>query len=428
MGKSILFIKNNGIAILCFLSIFVVAYLLHLFGVVESFQQFVVVLASAAATYIIVCVTIRAQSKHQLEMQQELAMRQSELQKALMENDDNTKRNFEIYNAKLKVYSDFVSKMYDIIADGDITKDEMIDLRSRIFGKVSFYANGDIMESINNELKKVEEFTDVAKMQRAFANIASILQKDLRSDWPVNLKSTYDLWTTFDEIIDNTKLSQDNEVQEAKVLTNNFWHFAMWSAEQQIKALREGVYELNLVEYEEDWRTNLIKQVKKDDLIFLFRSGGWGYMGVYRAVGWRIFEFGENNVCRETLNIFDKGIEEITDQTQIQKDLERSDIYNSRQDGADLCSSIIVEPLAFSSKGIGNPGGVYRRTISRYDHGYGLKQLSRFMAIMDDDSIYNVHFNGEKKVEMGCNKELFKKMLESGNIQPASRDTDGNWK
>jgi hypothetical protein len=49
------------------------------------------------------------------------------------------------------------------------------------------------------------------------------------------------------------------------------------------------------------------------------------------------------------------------------------------------------------------------------------------MAIMDDDSIYNVHFNGEKKVEMGCNKELFKKVLESGNIQPAQRDEEGNW-
>ena len=43
-------------------------------------------------------------------------------------------------------------------------------------------------------------------------------------------------------------------------------------------------------------------------------------MGVYRAIGWRIFEFGENGVCKETLNLFDKDVEEITDQAQIQKE------------------------------------------------------------------------------------------------------------
>lgn len=372
---------------------------------------------------------------------------QSKIEEQRRNAEDDAKRRFEIYNAKLKVYSDFVSKMYDILSDNKIDENEILDLRTRIFGQVSFYANGDILESINNELKNVENYKDTAIMQRKFANIACILQQDLRKDWPVNVQSAYNLWDTFDGLLDNSVSSDEvtpnrieDSVSNGAVVTdtpssdekpaaiyNGFWHFAMWAAEQQIKALREGVYELNLVEYDEDWRTNLIKQVKKDDLIFLFRSGGWGYMGVYRAIGWRIFEFGENGVCKETLNLFDKGIEEITDQTQIQKDLERSDIYDSRQDGADLCSSIIVEPLAFSSKGIGNPGGVYRRTISRYDHGYGLKQLSRFMAIMDDDNIYNVHFNGEKKVEMGCNKELFKKVLESGNIQPAQRDEEGNW-
>lgn len=372
---------------------------------------------------------------------------QSKIEEKRRDAEDDAKRRFEIYNAKLKVYSDFVSMMYDILSDNKIAEDEILDLRTRIFGQVSFYANGDILESINNELKNVENYKDTAIMQRKFANIACILQQDLRKDWPVNVQSAYNLWDTFDGLLDNSVSSDElisniiedsaaNSVvvtdssltsEKPDTLYNGFWHFAMWAAEQQIKALREGVYELNLVEYEEEWRTNLIKQVKKDDLVFLFRSGGWGYMGVYRAIGWRIFEFGENDACKETLNIFDKGIEEITDQVQIQKDLERSDIYSSRKDGADLCSSIIVEPLAFSCKGIGNPGGVYRRTISRYDRGYGLMQLSRFMAIMNDDSIYNVHYNGEKRVEMGCNKELFKKVLESANIQPAQLDEEGNW-
>ena len=200
----------------------------------------------------------------------------------------------------------------------------------------------------------------------------------------------------------------------------------MLGANEQIAALRNGINELNLIEYEEEWRTNLIKQVKENDLVFLFRSGGFGYMGVYLILGWRTFQFLEEDKVVETLKI-GKNEESITDETRILSDLKRSDIYHSREDGADFCSSLIVEPLAFAKNGIGNPGGVYRRTISRYDHGYGLMQLARFMAIMDDTNNYDVHFNGETTVKMGCNKEKFMELLKSGNIKPAERDEKGNW-
>lgn len=445
MEKLTQILKDNGIAIICFLSIFVIAYILHLFGVVESFQQFVVVLASAAATYIIVCVTMNTQSKHQLEMQQELAKKQSELQKALMENDDNVKCNFEIYNAKLKVYSDFVSKMYGILSDNKIEKDEMLDLRTNIFGQISFYATGDILKSINEKLATVKNYTDVEPMQKVFADISSILQKDLRADWPINVNNAYALWGTFNKLLDKVDSEEqitENDVAVIPEVTNNetrsenmppcinknFWHFTMWSADEQLQALRNGIYELNLVEYNEDWRTNQLKRVGKDDLVFLFRSGGWGYMGVFRVKGWRVFEFdGEGNNIKETLTVFGEPQVEITDKAQCEKDRQRSDIYGSKDDGATLCSSIIVEPLAFSRKGIGNPGGVYRRTISSYDREYGMKLLARFMAIIDDPNLYNVHYDGETTVKMGCNRELFEKILASGNIQPAQRDEKGAW-
>ena len=49
-------LKDNGIAITCFIFIFVIAVILHLFGILESFQQFVVVIASAAAILILLFV------------------------------------------------------------------------------------------------------------------------------------------------------------------------------------------------------------------------------------------------------------------------------------------------------------------------------------------------------------------------------------
>ena len=372
---------------------------------------------------------------------------QSKIEEKQREAEDDSKRKLELHNAKLKVYSDFVSKMYEILKDNKIDEKEILDLRTRIFGQVSFYASGDIiLEKINKELENVNP-RDIDMMQLRFARIAGILQKDLRENLSIKYESYNSLWNTFNGMLekymssggdkDSTNseshgVSKINNTTNNEIITegspdflnNDFWHFAMWGAEEQIKSLQDGIHELNLVEYGEDWRTNLIKKVQKDDLIFLFRSGGMGYMGVYRALGWRIFEFGDNDYCRETMNMFGEPqvvIDTNTDKNKIEKYLAQSDIYESREDGATLCSSIIVEPLAFSTNGIQNPGGVYRRTISHYDYGYGIKQLERFMTVLNDENGY------KSMVEMGCNIDLFKRILSSGEIQPASRDDNGNW-
>lgn len=448
MEKSFSFSRNQWIAIVVFVLVFVGALMLRFFGLLETWQQFSIVLLSASATYLVVSITLSYQNEQQQELQQKLLEKQSELQQELMERqskkEDDAKRDLELYNAKLGVYSNFVSKMYDILSDNKVEEDEILDLRTHIFGKISFYANGDIVEKINERLATVKNYTDVKPMQKVFADIASILQKDLRADWPVNVKSAYSLWDTFDNLLEEADKEEQllkNEIDATvdipekesttemvpSYINNNFWHFTMWGSEEQIRALRDGVYELNLVEYNEEWRTNQLKRVKKDDLVFLFRSGGWGYMGVFRVKGWRIFEFGNGNILKETVNIFGEKQVDIEDAVQREKDRQRSDIYNSIQNGATLCSSIIVEPLAFSRKGIGNPGGVYRRTISSYDREYGMKQLARFMAIIDDPNLYNVHYDGETTVKMGCNRELFEQILASGNIQPAQRDEKGAW-
>ena len=160
---------------------------------------------------------------------------QSKIEEQRRNAEDDAKRRFEIYNAKLKVYSDFVSKMYDILSDNKIDENEILDLRTRIFGQVSFYANGDILESINNELKNVENYKDTAIMQRKFANIACILQQDLRKDWPVNVQSAYNLWDTFDGLLDNSVSSDevtpnriDDSVSNGAVVTDKASRYLQW--------------------------------------------------------------------------------------------------------------------------------------------------------------------------------------------------------
>ena len=421
---------SHIIAGVCFLFVFFVAYILKLFGIIESFQQFVVVVLSAAATYVIVCVTMNSQSKHQALIQQQLATKQGELQKALMEkqseNETNKDKNIKIFEKKVEAYSEFIHLMWNDATENNNLKQWGV-LRNLIFNKLIFYLEDDSLS------KLIELMEDLAggKIQpiKAYSEITNLLKVDIGKKNDVS-KSLSELWSALeiptdqDTILEGTNNPEvrisSNIFSENALLSNNcqFWHFAMLGAEEQIKALREGTNELNLVEYCEEWRTNLIKQIQENDLIFLFRSGGSGYMGVYRAIGWRIFEFGENEECKETIHVFGEPEKIITDKNQQKRDIEKYDIYCSKDDGASLCSSIIVEPLAFACNGIGNPGGVYRRTISRYYQEYAMKQLARFMAIMEDDNVYNV-YNG---VKMGCNKELFKNILEGYNIKPSPRN------
>lgn len=356
--------------------------------------------------------------------------------------DENNKRQFEVYNTKLKVYSDFVSWMYEILSDNVITEKEMLEFRTRLFGNISFYANQNIMEEINQIFTEVSDYTEIEKMQGCFAQIANLLQKDLRSDCPLNVDSSVKLWNTFNGLLDES-VSSEEVLTEEKIsngivdtignqvpqcINQQFWHFNMLGESEQLQALSERINELNLIEVQESWRTDLLKKVNDNDLIFLFRTGGKGYMGVYRAIGKRLFTIREDKTIVEEL--YDRGEKKvITDQDKCKSDLERSDIYGVMNDVGKLvrCSSIIIEPLCFTQRGVGNPGSVYRRTISRYDRGFGLRLLSRFMTIIEDGSEYDKYYKDGQVKSMGCNKEMFTTILKSGGITPAPRNEQREW-
>jgi len=458
MEKRPQFLKDNGIAIICFLAIFFIAYILNLFGVVESFQQFVVVLASAAATYIIVCITMNTQTKHQLEMQQELANKQSELQKALMEkqseNENTAKRELEIYNAKLKVYSNYVSEMYKALSDNHVTSDELKDLRTKLFSTVGFYAEGNVLEDIHSKINDVflnknkdkQEYEKIDdKIPLLFSGITRILQndakskrnnndekKDAKNETIVKEKFEYEnkksdivqlLWNEFQNIINEIKKQEEQDKEdrmkeeqkekiyekdrqsehdkqnsqlrystessnqeiklessvedEPQYLENQAWHFNALG-DQQFKQF-EGPFdkskeiELSLIEYGEYWRTNLLKQVGKGDIIMLFKRGGCGYVGAFEAIGRRIFDFEKGE---EEILYFEENKPRLVD--NYDADVEKYDIYKSGEDGATLCSNLIVKCIAYVPDGVGNPGGVYRRTISRYDSHYAWLLKERF--------------------------------------------------
>jgi hypothetical protein len=364
-----------------------------------------------------------------------LLSKQSEIDSRNQEREDEIKKNQELYNAKLKVYSDFVSEMYNALRDGHITSDELQELRTKLFATVGFYAGEYVLMEIHKQMESdfgsnesINQTNNIdVKMPFFFSKITGILQDDTKikeksNDDSKNIKAgdkviVNVLWNKFQIIINALKEQEEQEIENKKkekakedhekmidekqdnlsinnleknkengsneehnYLEQQTWHFNAWDGTQfkQLEELGEAKeYELSLVEYGEYWRTNLVKQVSEGDIIMLFRRGGYGYVGAFKAIGRRVFDFEKGE---EEIQYFDdRGRKTVKkDDELFKKDVEKYDIYGSMKDGATLCSNLIVECIAYVPEGVGNPGGVYRRTISRYDSHYAWLLKKRF--------------------------------------------------
>lgn len=369
------------------------------------------------------------------------------------ESEEEKEKNVKIYENKINVYSNFISTMWETLEDEDITNDELRKLRSEVFNKLIFYIKPYRIEAIEECINKMHEakinaenLGTVYKINKSqFAVITKILREDLRDTTPEestkeeNEDKILRLWESFKiappeeteltvptATATNPTVTPKVELNEPAsdhinptTYSGQFWHFCMLGYDQ-LRAFMEGKYELSLVEYEEDWRTNLVKQVKVNDIVFLFRRGGWGYIGAYKVLGYRIMNF-ETNKEEIVLNGKTETRQPIPGQ-----DIHDYDFYKSQKDSASLCSNIIVEQLAYYDKGVSYPGGAYRRTISRYFDEYGRVVLSRLLAYSEKDKEnFGVLYDEDNKtpIPMRTNIDAFTEIIRKLDIKPAEIDS-----
>lgn len=243
---------------------------------------------------------------------------------------------------------------------GDLKQNEdLTDLKRSIFSNFN-----KVIENTKGNTNQLQTYEDAVPKQTKDVNNDVGNKQNERGNSESNVET-------------NNVAEQNESTSDDSQRLENTWHFNAWG-DQQFKQFKEPFdkskeIELSLVEYGEYWRTNLLKQVGKGDIIMLFRRGGYGYVGAFEAIGRRIFDF-------------EKGVEEILyfgeDKPRtvenFNADVEKYDIYKSKEDGATLCSNLIVKCIAYVPEGVGNPGGVYRRTISRYDSHYAWLLRERF--------------------------------------------------
>lgn len=390
--------RFNWIIGIIFVVIFVIATILKLFGVLESYQQFVAVLLSAGATYVIVAITMANQSQQQLNLQQTIIEKQSE-------KEENRDKNIRTYEKKLEVYSKFNAMLWTLNDMGNLNDKESFNkVREMCMKELIFVISDDKIERLGKALYDAKlnyESQDV--VEKSYAEITSILREDLGGS---AIKSS-DVSRIFNAVrpepqedepekhevtgvniempvvgqADATASTSEPDAtwqrEETKVLWNQYeadnikcYHFNAWDVDKQRKALESGNMILSLIEYDENWRTERLRQVRKGDAVFLFNRGGKGYVGLYRATGTVVLRMEDKTSKEKTIPAPEERLyimmsEDGGEEKEITKaEAAKYDIYDAIDDGATFVSAIKVEPVLLRNHSR-NPIGTMRQTIVR---------------------------------------------------------------
>ena len=367
-----------------------------------SLQQFIGIVVAAAVSGVITLLLLKGQSDTQKEM-----LSQQRNGEAARDKD------VRIYANKIAAFSAFNKAVWTKeLGDDEKAADNVENIRKELYGRAILYLNA---EEVREIVKIVESAPKGKGKGSNFPVILSAIIDILNRNAGKNLLDSPDentqgddykdvcqeLWDKFNEWIGNYDQAEEVEEPVAEAGGDGAekpsgslrrgvqaWHFCELDT-TQLRRLNEGFNELSLVEYQESWRTGLVQQVKKGDLVFLFR-GAKKYAGVFRAKGWRVFKYDADRCVEEFTSegvphvLPQEGKNAIRDE-RVQAILQQYDIYASYgDDGSTSCANVVVERVSYRPEGVENPGGTYRKTISRYYEGYAVKLLERFRDIEED--------------------------------------------
>lgn len=313
-------------------------------------------------------------------------------------SEEEKDKNIEVYKMRLGTYSEFNQKMWEILNDDEICPKEVLELQGFVFKEVILHLSAEEIAKLTEVLEEMKKEKNLSgKGHLYFGEISVMLQESLlnkksrgASVTPTqitNLRSAFKnligkLSNDVEPIV--TAESSESEVElpvaaTASALKGQNWHFIAYN-DTQFEQLEKGNDVLSLIEYGgEDWRTQTLRQIKEDDHVFLFRRGGYGYVGVYRAKGYVVYTQDDGGVTKLTCMFGSEPKEErfTYDAVQALPDTAKYDIYNALADDATSVASLIVEPVFYEAEGVGTVT-VYRKTISRFDPGYAAEIYERF--------------------------------------------------
>ena len=346
--------------------------------------------------------------------------------------EERREKNVHIHTNKIAAYSEFISNMWGVLDGEMIDRNKIGQLRAEMFNKLIFYLDNKVINLILQKMQELREDIDrlenggdddssdkkAARCRRIFADITAILRNDINPqnsedcDLGTDASHIRQLWGAIDSFVN------DGDMQEAscalaggelKGLKNRCFHFNAWGWEYQKSLWSEvhgELYPLFMCEYGESWRTDFLRtRIHENDLIFLYRSSGRGYVGVSRAKGYVTVEFGsgpEDMKCR--IHSYKTGETQLIDNRQLQiqapeyagKLIALYEQYRTERsvsdDGPTYYSYLYVEPILLYADGVGS-SDVYSRTISPFDPRTARLVYLKFKKLVDEGRIDESHID-----------------------------------
>ena len=225
-----------------------------------------------------------------------------------LQSEQEKEKNIKIYEMKLQVYSEFISEMWSLYNDGEIDEKELIILRSKVFNKLIFLLKKEDFKELTDCIEQLRKSSDnelsKERVTQLLGQITRLLRKDMNLSDTSKDNPLVSLWNAF-----TGNLTIEAEKPEEKPITplnkklsiqtdRNYWHMNMVDSSIQAKALKNHIYELSLIEWETDKRTNVLKEIRKGDLIFLYNKGNM-FLGIFETVGRRIFYYEGEQLLEE---------------------------------------------------------------------------------------------------------------------------------
>ena len=366
-------------------------------------------------------------------------------------NEEAREKNIKVHENKIAVYADFVSKMWATMNDGQVEPSEIVSIRSEVFNKLIFYLNDAQVKAISAALGNLSEDSSDQEYINVFQEITKVLRNDIMDSASESKDNDIlTLWNRFNELLpkpteetpapvveakddapDSIEPANEVPVTASKSITSPCVHFNILSTEWQYKIFSNGAQALALCEYGESWRTNLIKRCSFNDVVFLYKTGGPGYVGAFLAKGWIVFEAdGQGKLTKVVESVFtEKGKKtSLIAENEWQKHINLYDVQDYIDDGCTLISYLLVDPLVYYEGGVGCIS-VYRRTISAYDSGYAWKTLARFKSILETEPEKDINTytyeNETKRIQ--TNADALNKLFADNNIVSSKWDSKVGW-
>lgn len=352
--------------------------------------------------------------------------------------EERREKSVQIHTSKLSAYSEFISKMWGTLSGEIIDQNKIEVLRAEMFNKLIFYFDNRVIGLILLKLKELREDLDrielnnedngddkkAARYRKIFAEITAILRNDITphddsSDLGTDAMHIRQLWGAIDSFINDGNLRtvrlgdsatlQENNGQEP--FKNRCFHFNAWGWEYQKLLWSEvtgQLYPLFMCEYGESWRTDILKnRIRANDLIFLYRAGECGYIGISRAKGYVTVEFGSGeNEMECSVHSYETGKTQIIDNEHLKKESPEYarkliDLYKqyraeraTTDDGTAYYSYLYVEPILLHAAGVGS-ADINNRTIAPLDAGSARSIFAKFKKLADDNRIAAGHIDRE---------------------------------